>query len=220
MFTGIVEEIGSIISISKGAKSAVLTIKGHKVLSDAKIGHSICVNGICLTITTINSNVFTVDAMPETIKSSSLATLKTGSSINLERAMKVNDRFGGHIVSGHIDGIGKIISITKDDNAFWYKIGANYDILKYIVKKGSITIDGISLTIAELEKTSFSVSIIPHTLSETILNNKNVGDIVNLENDIVSKYIERFLNVQNESKALSLQTNTNITRNFLAKNGF
>ena len=209
MFTGIVEELGTVNAIKKGVKSAQLSISAKKIFSDLKLGDSVATNGVCLTVTSINRNTFTADVMNETLVKSSLSELKAGSVVNLERAMHVNDRFGGHIVSGHIDGLGKIISITKDDIAFWYKIKTTSEIMRYIIKKGSITIDGISLTVAKLEQNSFSVSIIPHTLSNTVLKNKKIGDMVNLENDIIGKYIEKFVN-----------NKSGITKEYLTKQGF
>lgn len=213
MFTGIVEEIGSISGIKQGKNSEILTIKAKKVLEDTKIGDSIAVNGICLTVTALSSDSFIADVMHETINRSSLSKLKYGSKVNLERAMPVNGRFGGHIVSGHVDGIGTIINIKPDDNAIWYKIQANQQILKYIVEKGSITIDGISLTVAKVSETDFSISAIPHTVEQTILKEKRQGDIVNLETDILAKYMEKLLNpTQNRQ--------SKITKEFLLEHGF
>ena len=212
MFTGIVEEIGTVKKIARGQK-AYLEIQADKIFSDIHIGDSIAVNGVCLTVTGFSGKVFTADVMNETFSRSSLGSLKTGSHVNLERAMSANGRFGGHIVSGHIDGTGKITNIKKDGNAVWYKISADENIIKYTVEKGSIAIDGISLTVARVEKDNFSVSIIPHTSEETILSEKKAGDTVNLENDIIGKYVERFLNFDKTEKS-------NITRDFLAKYGF
>ncbi len=211
MFTGIVEEIGIISGIKQGKNSEILTIKAKKVLEDTKIGDSIAVNGICLTVTALSSDCFTADVMHETINRSSLANLKYGSKVNLERAMSANGRFGGHIVSGHVDGTGTIIKIQADDNAIWYKVQAKPQILKYIVEKGSITIDGISLTVANVSQNDFSISAIPHTIEQTILKEKKQGDIVNLENDIIAKYIEKLLNPNKQSK---------ITKEFLLEHGF
>ncbi len=212
MFTGIVEEIGTVKKIVRGQK-AYLEIQADKIFSDIHIGDSIAVNGVCLTVTSFSGKVFTADVMNETFSRSSLGSLKTGSHVNLERAMSANGRFGGHIVSGHIDGTGKIANIKKDGNAVWYKISAGENIIKYTVEKGSIAIDGISLTVARVEKDNFSVSIIPHTSEETILSEKKLGDTVNLENDIIGKYVERFLNFNKTGKS-------NITRDFLAEYGF
>lgn len=213
MFTGIVEEIGIISGIKQGKNSEILTIKAKKVLEDTKIGDSIAVNGICLTVTDLYSDSFTADVMHETISRSSLSKLKYGSKVNLERAMPVNGRFGGHIVSGHVDGTGTIINIKPDDNAIWYKIQANQQILKYIVEKGSITIDGISLTVAKVSETDFSISAIPHTVEQTILKEKRQGDTINLETDILAKYIEKLLShTQNKQ--------SKITKEFLLEHGF
>lgn len=212
MFTGIVEEIGTVKKIARGQK-AYLEIQADKIFSDIHVGDSIAVNGVCLTVTSFSGKVFTADVMNETFSRSSLGSLKAGSHVNLERAMSANGRFGGHIVSGHIDGTGKITNIKKDGNAVWYKISASENIIKYTVEKGSIAIDGISLTVARVEKDNFSVSIIPHTSEETILSEKKAGDTVNLENDIIGKYVERFLNFDKTGKS-------GITMDFLAENGF
>lgn len=212
MFTGIVEEIGTVKKIARGQK-AYLEIQADKIFSDIHIGDSIAVNGVCLTVTGFSGKVFTADVMNETFSRSSLGSLKTGSHVNLERAMSANGRFGGHIVSGHIDGTGKITNIKKDGNAVWYKISADENIIKYTVEKGSIAIDGISLTVARVERDNFSVSIIPHTSEETILSEKKTGDTVNLENDIIGKYVERFLNFDKTGKS-------SITMDFLSKYGF
>ena len=224
MFTGIVEEMGTIRSISKGSKSAVLTIEASAVLEGSKIGDSIAVNGVCLTVTSITATQFCADVMAETLRRSSLGELKRGSKVNLERAMSADGRFGGHIVSGHIDGTGTIVSLTPEDNAVWVTIQAPDRILKYIVEKGSIAIDGISLTVAGVTDSSFSVSVIPHTGSETTLLQKKPRDVVNLENDIIGKYVDRLLHfdtisdqkndVENSSKK------SGITLDFLAQNGF
>lgn len=215
MFTGIVEEIGKIQNVIRNTKSSILTIEGDKIFEDIHIGDSISVNGVCLTVTTFSNNIFTADVMNETLSRSSLGKLKNGSYVNLERAMSANGRFGGHIVSGHIDGTGKIIKIEKDDNAIWYSIKVEDSLMKYIVEKGSIAIDGISLTIAKVSKNDFSVSIIPHTAQETILSHKSVGDIVNIENDVIGKYVEKLITFEKNKKDES-----NITIDFLMKNGF
>ena len=193
MFTGIIEEVGTIKRIERGQHSAVLTIRAEAVLEGTKIGDSIAVNGICLTVTKLYSDCFSADVMHETLNRSSLSSLSIGSSVNLERAMPANGRFGGHIVAGHVDGIGRICDIRRDDTAVWYTITASPDILRYVVEKGSITIDGISLTVADVTPDSFSVSTIPHTVSHTNLSKRHKGDTVNLETDIVGKYIEKLL---------------------------
>lgn len=193
MFTGIVEEIGTVDSIQKGARSALIRIQARIVTEGAKVGDSIAVNGICLTVTSLSKTGFTADVMPETINRSSLSRLTCGSSVNLERAMAANGRFGGHLVSGHIDGTGTVTEIKRDDNAVWYTISAPARLLKYIVEKGSIAIDGISLTVAEAGTSQFSISAIPHTVKATTLSQRRIGDLVNLETDMAGKYIERFL---------------------------
>lgn len=217
MFTGLIEEVGVIQSIVKGEKSAVLTIKASKVLKDVKLGDSICTNGVCLTVTGYSNKSFTVDVMAETMRRSNLGNLSPGSSVNLERAMAANGRFGGHIVSGHIDGTGKIVDYEKEDNAVWISIAAPDDVLRYIVEKGSITIDGVSLTIAYVDNVMFKVSIIPHTAKETTLLKKKVGEEVNLECDVVGKYVEKFLRLGNEDKSKS---KSKIDLDFLSSNGF
>ncbi|MBD5464556.1 MAG: riboflavin synthase [Lachnospiraceae bacterium] len=224
MFTGIVEEVGNILQIDRGSKSSVLHIGGKLIFDDLKIGDSVAVNGVCLTVTTLSSNSFTADVMSETLSRSSLGALTRNSPVNLERAMAANGRFGGHIVSGHIDGTGTIESIKKDDNAIWYSIKTSEKLMRYIVEKGSIAIDGISLTVARVTKDAFSVSIIPHTRKATILGTKSTGDIVNLENDVVGKYIERFLTVPpSETEAIQQKAanqTQGITKEFLMKYGY
>lgn len=194
MFTGIVEEKGIIKELTIRGNSGTIYIKASKVLEGTSIGDSIAVNGICLTVTSIKNDGFTADVMAETVRRSSLADSSSGDMVNLERAMAANGRFGGHIVSGHIDGTGTIISLKKEENAVWVTISAKSDIIKYIVNKGSICIDGISLTVAGVSADRFEVSLIPHTASETILLYKKAGDKVNLENDIIGKYVDRFVN--------------------------
>jgi len=215
MFTGIIEEIGSVASIQPSAKSSVLTIQGTTIFEDLHIGDSVAVNGVCLTVSSQTKSTFTADVMHETLKRSSLGVLKRGSSVNLERAMAVNSRFGGHLVSGHIDGTGTINEIKKDANAVWYTIKASKQLLKYIVEKGSIAIDGISLTVAAVTEHHFCVSVIPHTASATILSKKHVGDMVNLENDIIGKYIEKLMGYEETPPKQS-----SITKDYLAKFGF
>jgi len=193
MFTGIIEEIGKIKKISLAGKSGSLEIEANKVLGDTKIGDSIAVNGVCLTVTSIEKGSFTADVMAETLRRSGLGLLVAGAGVNLERAMAANGRFGGHIVSGHIDGTGTIKKMQREENAVWVHIKTSPEILNLIVEKGSITIDGISLTVAGLGENEFSVSLIPHTAQETTLLSKKAGDTVNLENDIIGKYVEKLL---------------------------
>lgn len=215
MFTGIVEEKGTLHSIQRGAKSSVLTIQGSSILGDLKIGDSVAVNGICLTATSCTGNTFTADAVHETLNRSSLNHLRAGTHVNLERAMSANGRFGGHFVAGHIDGTGVIIRIEKDDNAIWFTVKAEPSLMKYIVEKGSVAIDGISLTVAEVSDESFRVSVIPHTVKATTLSERAVGDIVNLENDIVGKYVEKLMSFEPAPTAQS-----GLTKDFLTKHGY
>lgn len=215
MFTGIVEEVGTVKAVQKGSASSFIKVQANKIFEDMHLGDSIAVNGVCLTVTDFNGNIFSADVMNETLSRSSLGQLKNGSPVNLERAMAANGRFGGHIVSGHIDGTGTISKIENDGIAVWYTISAPTDIMRYIVEKGSIAIDGISLTVAAVNDSTFSVSIIPHTAEQTILSVKKVGDIVNLENDIVGKYVEKLMKPTETSAKPS-----GITMDFLAKNGF
>ena len=216
MFTGIVEEIGKIKSVSFNGNMNVLTIKANKVLKDAHIGDSIAVNGICLTVTNIYNDSFDVDVMPETMNRTYINAFKTGEEVNLERAMAANGRFGGHTVTGHIDGIGTVTSIKNDANAVWYTIATEEKILYYIVEKGSVALDGISLTVAYVDDRCFKVSIIPHTKTATNLKNKKVGDMINIENDIFGKYVHKFLSKQQEET----KSKSNITEEFLRNNGF
>ena len=227
MFTGIIEELGEIKNIRHGIKSATLTIEAKKVLKDSHIGDSIAVNGVCLTATTILNGYFTADVMAESMRRTSLGDLNVGSKVNLERAMAANGRFGGHIVSGHIDGTGIIKDFTREDNAVWITIGTSQRILKYIIEKGSITIDGVSLTVAYLDDSCFKVSIIPHTAGNTTLLDKKIGSKVNLENDIIGKYVEKLLRfndtTQNDiakSDTAYKKCDSNIDTAFLIKNGF
>ena len=239
MFTGIVEEIGHIVSVQRHAFSQIITISASDILGGTNIGDSIAVNGVCLTVTSIGSKQFSADVMHETINKSSLGNLRAGMAVNLERAMPANGRFGGHIVSGHIDGVGRITKISKDDNAVWYTINAGKEIMQLIVPKGSITIDGISLTVAGVNDDSFKVSVIPHTRQVTTLSQRRINDCVNLENDI-GKYIKRLLqtgesldvtadglgeistrqDVSVKAQSSQRQNTSGITREFLGKYGF
>ena len=211
MFTGIIEEIGTVRRIEHGAKGARLTIQANTVLEDTRIGDSIATNGVCLTVVSMTGDSFSADVMAESLRRSSLGTLQGGSPVNLERAMAANGRFGGHIVSGHIDGTGTIVSQKREDNAVWVKIKTPAPLLRYIVEKGSIAIDGVSLTVAAVTDTDFSVSIIPHTGAQTILLDKKPGDPVNLECDVIGKYVE---------KLTAPHKTGGISTNFLAENGF
>ena len=223
MFTGIIEEKGTISKIMKNASQAVLTIKAQKIMEDIHKGDSIAVNGICLTVTAFSKNEFQADVMHETLNRTALKMLKPGSSVNLERAMAAGGRFGGHMVSGHIDGTGKIAEIKEDSLAIWYTIEAPPQILRYIVEKGSIAIDGISLTVAKVPQTTFSVSTIPHTRSATTLGELRPGDLVNLENDIVGNYVYMFICEKNTHGAIvdkNEKITLGITREKLMQYGY
>lgn len=196
MFTGIIEEMGTIKRISMQGNSGRITIRADKVLEGTKIGDSIAVNGICLTVVSLQKDGFTADVMAETVRRSSLSDAGNGDLVNLERAMAADGRFGGHIVSGHIDGTGKILSFRKEENAVWVEIAASREILELVVEKGSICIDGISLTVASVSDSGFLVSVIPHTGEETTLLKKKPGDLVNLENDVVGKYVQKLLGLE------------------------
>ncbi len=219
MFTGIVEEVGVLKSIRRGASSAVLEIAARTVLEDIHLGDSIAVNGVCLTATSFTGGAFTADVMHETLDRSSLAALRPGSRVNLERAMAANGRFGGHIVAGHVDGVGTVLETKRDDNAVWYTIAASPEVLRYVVEKGSITIDGISLTVARVGPESFAISAIPHTVAVTVLKDRKAGDKVNLETDIIGKYVEKLLITGPVQPAEPKQT-SGITKDFLTRYGF
>ncbi|TJX13095.1 riboflavin synthase [Tissierella creatinini] len=215
MFTGIIEEIGRVESVVKSAKSSRITIKAKKVLEKVKLGDSISTNGVCLTVTSFDRDKFSVDVMAETIRRSNLRNFSPGDEVNLERALSLGDRLGGHIVSGHIDGVGTIEDFEKEDNAVWITISASIEILKYIVQKGSIAIDGVSLTVAYVDNEVFKVSVIPHTKDMTTLLGKKVGAGVNLECDMIGKYIEKFLGAKEQAPVKK-----GIDFNFLSDNGF
>ncbi len=208
MFTGIIEEVGKL----KKFDGTQIEIACTKVLSDVDIGDSISTNGICLTVTNFGQNFFTADVMPETVKKTSLDEIQEGGAVNLERALQVGDRFGGHIVSGHIDGTGKILNIRIDGNAVFIEVSTQANILRQIAAKGSVTLDGISLTVVDATSENFCVSMIPHTLSVTNFKFKRVGSIVNIETDIFAKYVDRLLNFK--------PTPIELTREILAQNGF
>lgn len=216
MFTGIVEEVGEVLEIEGSKKSSRIRIGCKKVLQDTNIGDSIATNGVCLTITDKTSGFFTAYIMGETLRKSNLGTLKKGSNVNLERAMGIKDRFNGHMVSGHIDGTGEIVSFKKEEEAIWVEIKFPYELSKYIVYKGSIAIDGISLTVAEVSEDCFKVSIIPHSQDETTLTKKKLGDKVNLECDVMGKYVEKLLEFKEENKL----KDTSLTKELLYSNGF
>lgn len=210
MFTGIIEEIGTVQHVSKGQQAMQLKLAANTVLTDVKLGDSIAVNGVCLTVTDFSSTYFMVDVMPETFRATNLHELKTGEKVNLERAMAANGRFGGHMVSGHIDDVGVIQSIRADSNAVVLQIKLSEKLIAQCIEKGSITIDGTSLTIFAVTKESITISLIPHTFKESILGQKRVGAIVNVETDLLSKYIQHYLH----------QKDSTLTMDFLKKNGF
>lgn len=213
MFTGLIEEIGTIRSVIQGAKGGQIVIEGAKVLEDVRIGDSISTNGVCLTVVHVEKTSFTVDVMPETMRKSNLKNAGNGCKVNLERALKVGDRFGGHMVSGHVDDVGKIIALEKEDNATWVSIQVDPTLMKYIVEKGSVAIDGTSLTVASTSQNAFRVSIIPLTGEETTLLTKEIYDEVNIECDMIAKYVEKMMmdSKPKESK---------LTMEFLGEHGF
>lgn len=213
MFTGIVEEVGTVSAVVNTGSSSGVRINAKTVLEGTKTGDSIAVNGVCLTVTKMGSGWFEADVMNETLRRSSLGSLSQGSPVDLERAMAAGGRFGGHIVSGHIDGTGSIVSMKNDGIAVWITIAADSRILRYIVEKGSVAIDGISLTVAKVTDKDLCVSVIPHTLKNTVLGFKKAGDTVNLENDIIGKYVEKLMQPADNDKG-------GITAGFLMENGF
>lgn len=212
MFTGIIEEIGKIKAVRHAGRSVVLEIEARKVLEDTRVGDSIATNGVCLTVTAMGNDFFSADVMPETMSRSNLGKLKPGERVNLERALCLNSRLGGHLVAGHIDGTGRITDKVQDEIAIWLTVSAAPELLRYIIEKGSITIDGVSLTIAAVGDSSFKVSIIPHTQEETTLTTKRIGEVVNLENDMIAKYVEKLMGKDKADKGLSLE--------FFQANGF
>lgn len=205
MFTGICEECGSIRQITDTGGGRRLTIKAAVVLEDSKVGDSIAVDGVCLTATSLGKDFFTADVSEETLRYTVLGQRRPGDFVNLERALRVGDRLGGHIVSGHVDGTGVVKRIERDGDSFLYTFTSDDEILGRIIKKGSVTVNGISLTVAELGSDDFSVEVIPHTLSVTNIGTLKPGDIVDLENDVIGKYVEHFLSVKNESHGLTYE---------------
>ena len=193
MFTGIVEELGTIVRLDRGTDSARLTVQGQLVTSDATHGASIAVNGVCLTVMAHADGEFTVDVMAETLSRSSLGSLRPGDRVNLERAMAAGGRFGGHVVQGHVDGTAQILERVPGDRWELVRLSLPATLARYVVEKGSITVDGVSLTVASVDDTSFTVSLIPTTLDLTTLGHKGIGDLVNLEVDVLAKYVERLM---------------------------
>jgi len=215
MFTGIVEELGTLRGVSRGADSARLIIGAEKVLEDARVGDSIAVNGVCLTVVHIEPREFTADVMAETLSKTSLGALNPGDRVNLERALRLGDRLGGHLVSGHIDGVGIITRLERRDIATLITIRAPGEVMRYIIKKGSVAVDGISLTVVDFKPDNFQVSLIPHTAHSTTLGYKKVGDTVNLEADVIGKYVERLIVSRGDNAGES-----KISLSFLAEHGF
>lgn len=215
MFTGLIEEVGRVQSVKKSARSAQITIKAKKVLDGIRLGDSISTNGVCLTVTEYGTGGFSVDVMAETMRRSSLDSLAPGDPVNLERALRLGDRLGGHMVSGHIDETGIISAFEEEDNAVWVTVKASPEVLRYIVLKGSVAIDGISLTVAYVDENVFKVSIIPHTGDVTTLLDKKKGDGVNLECDMVGKYVEKLLRSGTQSSG-----KRSIDMEFLSEYGF
>ncbi|QPQ31648.1 riboflavin synthase [Lysinibacillus sp. JNUCC 51] len=212
MFTGIVEDIGTVKTLQSDKQSMEITVVSKKMIEDVKLGDSIAVNGVCLTVTHFNELELTMDVMPETVRATNLQQLAVGDPVNLERAMSANGRFGGHFVSGHVDGVGKILRKRPLANAVYIDIELSKELTSYCIPKGSITIDGTSLTLFHVEENGVTVSLIPHTYKETILGMKKIGALVNVETDLVGKYILHQLKSRQESPT--------ITRDFLAQNGF
>ncbi len=212
MFTGIIEEIGTVKKVSHKSEALEMVIAAKLVLQDIKLGDSIAINGVCLTVTSFNQDDFSVDVMPETFRATVLSTIKIGEKVNLERALAIGGRLGGHFVTGHVDGIGEIMSIESCSNAINYMISCNSDLLKYCILKGSITVDGTSLTIFGLDNNSFKLALIPHTVKNSVLGYKKIGDKVNIECDMLGKYVVNLLK-QDTSTA-------KINQNFLQQHGF
>ena len=216
MFTGIIEETGTIQSVKRSQSSLTLEIAGSVIFDDLKIGDSVAVNGVCLTATTVGLQRFTADVMPESVKMTTLLNLSTGSKVNLERAMAANGRFGGHVVAGHVDGQGKIIGKDHVGNSIVFRITTDSDILQYVIYKGSITVDGASLTVSKVGTSWFEISIIPHTIGNTILQYASIGTTVNLETDIFGRYIEHFM----KGSTKESDTTGKVTMDTLLSNGF
>lgn len=216
IFTGLVEEMGEVIAIENGEKSLKLKIKCKKVLEGAKLGDSIATNGTCLTATELGNNFFTADCMYETVKRTNLKRLKVGDRVNLEKSITLATPLGGHLVTGDVDCEGKVVAITPEGIAKIYEIEIDRKYMKYIVEKGRVTLDGASLTVMKLGDTTFEVSLIPHTQEMITLGKRRVGDYINVETDLIGKYIERFMKFQDEPS----EKKEGITMEFLMKNGF
>ena len=217
MFTGIIEEVGALERLAGGE----IAIRAEKVLEDVALGDSIAVNGICLTVTHFDAAHFTADVMPETVRRTSLAELKRGSRVNLERALTLRSRLGGHIVSGHIDGVGTIAAMQEEGNAILLTVRASDDVLRYVVEKGSVALDGISLTVARVSAADFMVSLIPHTREITNLREKRMGSRLNIETDIRGKYVEKlFPGAHTRGESDAPKSAGGLTMDFLRQQGF
>jgi riboflavin synthase len=203
MFTGIIEEIGKIEEISKRGRNLTLKIKASRILNDLKVGDSININGACQTVIAADAESFTVEAVEETLKKTNLGQLKKNDLVNLERALRFSDRLGGHLITGHVDCVGKIKSIVKRDGSFLYEFELSEKYLAHLIEKGSVAVDGISLTVVEVKENSLTVSIIPFTLENTTLGTKKVGDSVNIETDLIGKYVERILASKREKSEIT-----------------
>ena len=217
MFTGIIEEVGALERLAGGE----IAIRAKKVLEDVALGDSIAVNGICLTVTHFDAAHFVADVMPETVRRTSLAELKRGSRVNLERALTLRSRLGGHIISGHIDGVGTIAAMQEEGNAILLTVRASDDILRYVVEKGSVALDGISLTVARVSAADFTVSLIPHTREITNLREKRMGSRLNIETDILGKYVEKlFPGAHTRGESDAPKSAGGLTMDFLRQQGF
>lgn len=214
MFTGLIEDLGTISELRKGASQTSLTVKSSLPVSDLALGESVAVNGVCLTLTGFSGTSFNADLSTETLECTTLGRMSAGATVNLERALRLSDRLGGHLVTGHIDGVGKIIERRADENTWHFVFQANVGLCGLLVKKGSVAVDGISLTVNDVQETQFSVSIIPHTFSKTTLANSRVGDPVNLETDLIGKYVARFLQHSDMAQPKG------VTLELLAKHGY
>ncbi len=224
MFTGLVAELGSVERLAEGEDTCRLSVRARKVLGGLKVGDSVAVNGVCLTVTDLRSNGFTADVMPETVRRTTMHGLRPGDRVNLERALRLADGLDGHIVQGHVEGVGTVTKVRPEGNALVYTIAAPAELTPYIVEKGSVTVDGVSLTVTQAGDTEFGVSLIPHTAAQTTLGFKKPGDTVNLETDILARYIGRFLSRRFGSPVGTAEDGSRredgLTMDFLRRNGF
>mgnify|MGYP002774961402 CR=1 FL=1 len=224
MFTGLVAELGSVERLAEGKDTCRLSVRARKVLGGLKVGDSVAVNGVCLTVTDLRSNGFTADVMPETVRRTTMHGLRPGDRVNLERALRLADGLDGHIVQGHVEGVGTVTKVRPEGNALVYTIAAPAELTPYIVEKGSVTVDGVSLTVIQAGDTEFGVSLIPHTAAQTTLGYKKPGDTVNLETDILARYIGRFLSRRFGSPVGTAEDGSRkddgLTMDFLRRNGF